>query len=553
MKKTVAFWVLLSGFYTAFGQSTNLPLNEDYYALINRYQILGNGINKENHSTFRPYFRSTLRPILDSLSGTLKSRIDQFNFQYLMNDNGEIFESEDSQKPVLRHFYKKKTDLISVRTPDLDLHVNPVIDFSYGYAKNTDQPFINSRGIEIRATIDNKVGFYTFLTDNQARFPSYVRDYIAINNIVPHEAFWKDFHTDGVDFFSARGYISFNATRHINIQFGQDRFFAGNGVRSLILSDFSAPYPFLKIDTRIWKFRYTNLFTEMKADAFATYGSSRRFPNKYVALHQLSFDITKNFNIGVFETIVYGRADSLGNNPVQIGYLNPVIFYRSAEQYNGSEDNALLGFDLNYMFLHHFQVYGQFLFDEFLLSEIKANDGWWGNKYAFQIGAKYINAFGLNGVDLQIEYNQARPFTYSHKSIYTNYAHYLQPIAHPLGANFREVVGNIRIQPIPKLVSTIRIIYYMKGVDPFGYDYGGDIMKPYTFRIADRGNEVGQGIKNNVLFGNVSLSYMLKHNLFVDADLILRSVNSDLPALEKKDIALTFSLRLNIPKRLHEF
>ena len=327
MKLIFTISLLFLGLEAVIGQNTNISRNEDVYHLINRYQILGNGISLENHSSFKPYLRSELKAIIDSTNQSSLPKIDQYNLQYLRNDNGEIFEANDSKRTILRHFYKKKADLFYAHTKGLDLHVNPVLYFSSGYSNSTETPFINTRGLEIRATIDNKVGFYTLLTENQARFPEYVRNWIAINNI-PHEAFWKDFKGDGVDFFSARGYISFNASRHINIQFGQDAFFIGNGIRSLILSDFSAPYPFLKVDTKVWKFQYTNLFAQLKADAPANAGGSLggKFPNKYFALHHLSYNVNQNFNVGIFESIVYGRADSLGNNPFEISYLNPVIF-----------------------------------------------------------------------------------------------------------------------------------------------------------------------------------------------------------------------------------
>jgi hypothetical protein len=43
-----------------------------------------------------------------------------------------------------------------------------------------------------------------------------------LNPVIPHEGFWKDFKDGkGVDFFHARGYFTFDATRHINLQFGR--------------------------------------------------------------------------------------------------------------------------------------------------------------------------------------------------------------------------------------------------------------------------------------------------------------------------------------------
>src|SRR6185369_7292398 len=111
----------------------------------------------------------------------------------------------------------------------------------------------------------------------------------------------------------------------------------------------------------------------------------------------------------------------------EFGYLNPIIFYRSIELSNGSFDNSLAGLDAKVNVAKSFQFYGQFCLDEFLLSEIKKNRGWWANKWGIQIGAKYVDAFGIKNLDLQLEHNRVRPFTYSHTDSVANYTHYNQP------------------------------------------------------------------------------------------------------------------------------
>ena len=35
------------------------------------------------------------------------------------------------------------------------------------------------------------------------------------------------------------------------------------------------------------------------------------------------------------------------------------------------------------------------MLDEFLIAEIKANNGWWANKWGIQLGAKYVDAFSI--------------------------------------------------------------------------------------------------------------------------------------------------------------
>src|SRR5438270_1997002 len=202
-------------------------------------------------------------------------------------------------------------------------------------------------------------------------------------------------------------------------------------------------------------------------------GADRLLGKKYATIHHLDLGITKWLNVGVMEGIIFGRKDHF-----EFGYLNPIIFYRSIEQQNGSPDNALAGIDFKANVAHHFQFYGQILLDEFVLSELKANRGWWGNKYGIQLGAKYIDAFHISNLDLQVEINRVRPFTYSHDDSLSNYTHYNQPLAHPVGANFQEVLAIARYQPAPKWTMEAKAIYYYQGRDTGSSDFGGNIFLP---------------------------------------------------------------------------
>jgi hypothetical protein len=46
----------------------------------------------------------------------------------------------------------------------------------------------------------------------------------------------------------------------------------------------------------------------------------------------------------------------------------------------------------------------------------------WKNKYGYQLGVKYYNAFKVDNLQLQLEYNHVRPYVYSHSMPITNYA-----------------------------------------------------------------------------------------------------------------------------------
>jgi hypothetical protein len=540
-------------------QSTYAPVNESYYHLIDRYEVKSGQLAPSVFTSVKPYKRSDIAVFVDSANrkGFYTSASDRFNAEYLQNDNWEWArpQTNDSRKPILKHFYKKKSDLFYVdEDPDFDLHVNPVLYGGAGKDSESDElMFINTRGLEIRGMLDKKIGFYMFMTENQARLPSYVSRTVALDPnvgfypVIPHEGFWKGFKDgQGYDFFQARGYISFDVTKHFNLQFGHDRFFIGNGQRSLIYSDNAPPALFLKGNIKVWKLNYMFMLNRMVADR-KTLG---KYPDKFVALHHLSVNIGKKLNIGLFESVVFSSNDSTS---FEWAYLNPVIFYRAIEQQFGSSDNVILGTDFKWNVLKGVSVYGQFVLDEFVLDNIRKGNGWWANKYGVQAGIKYYDAFGVSNLDLQAETNVVRPYTYSHYTPYGSYSNYLQPIAHPLGANFKEIIGIVRYQPIPRLTLTAKLIMAQVGRDSLSANWGSDIIKNYNGREKDFGNTIGQGVKNDILLTTFNTSWQLKHNLFIDATVVIRKSESPYAIYNHTTTLTSVALRWNIPQRLYEF
>ena len=550
---------------SVFGQSANVPLNQDYYHLLDRYEIKSAKMSPTFFTTFKPYRRKQVVAFLDSADSNslFTSSSDKFNKSYLEIDSWEFgdFDHANSQKPVWKKFYRKKSDLIHADVPDFDVHLNPVIYWSVGNDSDSpSRPFINTRGVEVRGRVDERIGFYTFIGENQAVFPLYGQRYVLNQGAVPNEGFWKEYNNGGVDFFTARGYLDFQISRHIDLQFGHDKNFIGNGIRSMFLSDFSSNYFFLKLNTQVWKLNYTNLFAELIADApFTPLGGADagslgtvRFPKKYMALHHLSINVSDKLNIGIFESTIFSAEDSLGGR-FEINYLNPVIFYRGVEQHVGSPDNTVLGLDFKWNPGMKYSIYGQILLDDLITSELFDGTGWWGNKISGQLGLKYIDVLGVNNLDVQLEYNFARPFTYSHTTAGTSYSHYRQPLAHPLGANFREILGIVRFQPLPRLSFMTKAILADQGKNPMDQNIGEDILLANPTREQDFGNEIGQGVGTKLLFLDFTTSYQLRHNLFVDFKQIIRDLNSDNNGTDLSTFYSSLAIRLNIAQRYLDF
>lgn len=577
---------------SGWAQSPFVPLNSDYYHLIDRMEIRQNRWAEGFHSSVKPYNRHSVVQLTDSVLRHPTrdlSDTDYFNLDYLRDDSWEQVPSSadslrtdpftrhllppagpgDSRRPFLTHFYRKKADFYSLQTPDVDLHVNPVFHFGLGMEnvdyRQSDVPtrpsgqdvlFTNTRGAEIRGTIGGKLGFYTFFTDTQTILPEYLQVYgLTYSNYdregasAPGEGFIKTFRTNGVDYLTARGYITFNALKVINVQFGHDRNFFGNGIRSMLLSDNSPPYLFAKFSTRLGRrIQYTNLFTHLLNTQAPRPQDDLLIPPKFAAMHHLSVNIGDHVNIGVFEATVFGR------DRIDLNYLNPIILYRYVESGQGSADNAMIGIDAKANFLSHFMVYGQLLLDEFRINALRAGTGDWTNKFGLQLGAKYIDAFGVPNLDLQAELNVARPYTYSHEASptvsagQTNYAHYSQPMAHPLGANFSEQLAIIRYQRKRlTLNGTFALMTY--GTDPPGRNYGGNILLDYTSRVRDEGNFIGQGRQTITSYADLRASYMFRHNVFLEGRLLYRYQDSQYRPNSYTDQVASFALRWNIPYR----
>lgn len=538
--KSLSALLLLIFPFISKAQTTYLPEGAKEYQFIDRLEIKQGNFTDLNYSTIKPYSRKAIVEEAEYLdSGRLEnsnsltgndtqnkwaglnlSKIDEYNIQSILMNNSEWVsgskESFLSKHPILKSFYVTKPNLLEVNVKDFFLAVNPVISFQVGKESSNDETlFYNKRGATARGMIANRIGFSTTLTDNQERGPLFFQNRVRAFNAVPGVGFYKPFKTTGYDYFDARGYVTFNATKYINIQFGYDKNFIGNGYRSLFLSDFGNSYLFLKLNTRIWKFNYENLFMELMPQFFVT--GDNLLDRKYAAMHHLSMNVTRWLNVGLFEGVIFGR-----KNRFDFEYLNPIIFLRHIEGTVGSPDNAVAGIDFKANFAHHFQVYGQLLLDEFILKEVTKGNGFWANKYAYQLGAKYVDAFNLKNLDLQFEANRVRPFTYSHNDSIANYTHYNLPLAHPLGANFQEFIGILKYQPAAKWYLNARAIYYYQGLDSAGENFGSNPFESYATRIKDYGFDVGGGSKVKVFNAAVALSYELKENLFLEGSLLFR-------------------------------
>lgn len=559
----IIYTLLLSAASLATGlaanaQTTYLPLGLEDYQTLDRLETRSGELSPNLYLSVKPVARkgyvAFLQDLISDSSGVSLSDIDRYNIEHAISVSGEWADDEngaiDSKKPILKHFYKKQPDLVYVNKDNFFLSVNPVITANLIYDRNGDKKslFTSNRGAEIRGHIAKRIGFYTFFTDNQEAPPQFVEEWIGAHRAVPGVDYYT-VRSNKYDYLLARGYVDFAVIKdHINVTFGYDKHFLGDGQRSLFLSDFSSPSTFLRINTRIWKFNYQNLFMELVPQ----YTNYTQINHKYATMHHLSINATKWLNVGIFESVMFGRKDRY-----EFSYMIPIILYRQIERAQGSPDNVLLGMNFKAIAMKHLQFYGQFVLDEFKAKELFGGKGWWANKFGLQLGAKYFDAFTVKNLDLQAEVNIVRPFTYSHYDSVANFTHYNQPLTHPLEASFAELRGTAMYQPVKKLYLTAEGMYYLKGADTGKSNFGGNIFQGNETRRSLSGDRnfnypLISGIRTNCMLLSFNASYELRENLFIDLGATHRRFYLD-NTIQRTDTYIQGGFRLNFARRNYNF
>lgn len=517
-----------------FAQSYFTPLSS---SLLNNIEDSLHLIDNETFTTVKPYS-----------VGIVNNLVNNFNDKMKLEGNFA------TNKWLGRKLFNE--DLIQKQTEDFGFRLNPLFHLILGKEKGgTKTNYLNTRGFQADGRIGKNFYFYSEFLENQAYYPKYQRDWILENKVISGQGQYKSFGkaNDAFDFAFVKGHIEYQPSKFFNIRYGYGQNFIGDGYRSLLLSDNAFNYPYLRITTNLWKFQYTNLFTQMQDIRFTNPDGT--YPRKYVTTHILSANISKRLNLSVFETVSYG--DSAGTRGYDIHYLNPIIFYRPLEFALGSASgNVLMGLNAKYKLSNKAHIYGQFILDEFNFKEITAMTGWWANKYGYQIGFKSFHTF-IPNLTIQSEYNWVRPFTYSHFNVFQNYGHYNQSLAHLLGSNFKELVTWLRYRR-GRLVGELQVLYAQQGRDTVNSNYGLNIYRNYNTRTLEYGNKTGQGIKTSTFYTDAKIAYLVnpKTNLRLELGVTLRRLRTEIERDNLKNETtkyIYFGLHSDIANRYFDF
>jgi len=408
------------------------------------------------------------------------------------------------------------SDLFQRKSNNFQASLTPVFNSEVGAGTNTNTFYYKAlAGLRFNAAYKNKLQFFFSGHYNLEKMDANQQQFTDSTGVLPHVGVKADPHKSTYNFFNYNVYLVYNATDYFRVITGKTTLFIGEGYRSLWLSD-NAPEPFILSGTLHLKNIYYN-YNILKSTDIDNSFETEKFSNKYMMLHTAGINITKYVSFGFFENVIAGGLDSLGNNRgMEWSYLNPVIFFRPVEFSLGSPDNVLMGAFLNIKPGWKTMLYSQLILDEFILSNFKAKNGWWGNKYGIQVGFKAFNFLRINGLMVQAEVNRIMPFTYSHQNPVRNNGFMVHPVAHPLGANLQELIGIIRYTR-NGLAIELAAFYTKRGIDFDSVSYGGNVYRSYS----DRGADYNQYLFQGKQITSVNFSALLHYKPLVTKNIVL--------------------------------
>lgn len=418
--------------------------------------------------------------------------------------------------------------LVQVEKEDHTFYLDFMPDFIMGkelLGSDKRKTYLNTRGIEVGLTVKDKFTFKSSFYENQAIYANYLDDYISKTGVVPGQSSSKNPTEKTKDWMYASASLTYEFSPYFQTTVAYDKNHIGDGYRSLLLSDFSSNYTHLKLTGTIGNVHYTSIWAYMN-DPFNprvdSLGDAGRYGDgiKYGAFQYLDYNATNRLSIGLFQSVIWSNSNQAGYRGLDYNYFIPGLFVRPVENNNRtSPDKMHLGLNTKYKVLRNLTAYGQFLLGEFTAKEFFANNGYAHNKWGIQLGVRGYDAFGIKNLNFLGEYNQVRPYTYQHFVSSSNYSNNGEPLAHPRGANFREVIGLLNYS-WKRFDFSFEGLYSLYGTDPSSdINLGGDIFKPYDIVPNLYGNKIGQGVRNNLYYADFKASYVFnpKYNLRLEA------------------------------------
>jgi len=514
----------------SLAQSVYLPYS---YQFDQKFDADVYSLNNSFHTSLKPYLiDSTLSPRYNKL---MQLGVDSNRKSWL---NRILFNQH----------------LIDVKNNDFTFYADYLTDLQMGRESNGQKNTnLNTRGYQLGGTVGSKFSFYSSGYENSGVFPTYYDGVTSLYHFVPGQSYDRSFGKTNKDWSYATAIVSYTPIKQLNITLGTDRTFIGDGYRSLLLSDYAAPYPLLRLTANVGPLQYMMMWSYLEdpyVNKFDDFGSNRR---KWGVFHYLDWNVNNRLSLGFFNALIAAETDDNGNpHGFDVNYINPVILLGSVGPTIPVADNAVFGGTAKFKLLDKTALYGQVLLDRYYSSTNNTNS----NTYGYQLGIRGADLLGVKNLNYIVEYNTVRPNTYVGSQPIVNYTQYDEPLGDPLGDNFKEMLGIVNYS-IGRFDLQGQVNYAKYEVNSAGQNNGmiltPQFLAPQYIMLATSLPVAGQGNPTNLFYAEGTASYLInpKYNLRLELGAIYRDESNTVTP--NKTVLFTFGLRSTFRNLYHDF
>lgn len=523
----VCLAVVLALPVAAAAQSVYVPVRHWAYDFVERMET--KGVIRGVLDGTRPYSRQEMAGYLVQVERYLQrggrlNRVEQDQFDYLRFEFQEEFEAltgRDGQgyepdfarlrrsRWVPDFVYRNGRNLLSWQVEDFAINVDPILYRDFTFANpdtvpHTDRVFRQTGGFTFWGRLGKSLGFYFNARDTREwgsrRYPS------KFNITMPGTGFVNGYgsyiyHDETI------AYLMFRVSR-LQLMFGKDFNVWGHGYRgNLSLSDNATSYDQLKLQFRFWRLKFTSLlgFLRPYPPIYKKDGSPAE---KNLAAHRLDVAVFKWLSLGAYETVIFG------DRRFDPAYLNPIMFYRSAEHFWGNRDNVTMGADFKLTAIPRLKLYGEVFIDDLFISRL--GSGYYGNKWAVQFGALWVDILGIPNLDARAEYTRVEPYVYTHNKPINTYQNFTTVLGHWTGPNSDDLFFQLEHRPTRRLRLAASAAINRHGANPPGVNVGGDASEAFRGGVDSETVYFLDGIVERRRTLRLTMSYELLRQLFVE-------------------------------------
>jgi len=494
-----------------YAQVETVPVGNPVYPFLKRMYI--QGILKNYDDVVLPLSQKQVIKDLAEIDSN-KTLLNSVDKEFLKRMEEKL--GMNSKKPAINifnnfpsQFYNnllvdKEKHLYFYKDSSIKFIVDPVLNFKYIYSSRfKNNSTLLDIGGTLRGDYDGWFGFYLSGTDG-TQFGD--RDVARLDPRV-EQSF--TFNNTKINFFDGTsGYARFQKGI-LSLELGRERVLWGTGfINKMVLSDNPQLFDFVKFDIAYKKLRYDFLHGWLVQPTTSTYvdslvGNVKSEQPKYVAISRLGYQATNRLSFGITQMIIYS------NRPLEAAYLNPFLFWESAQRSMNDLDNSFLTFDGRYLITNGMELSSSIIFDDINFGRLFKGE--WAasnNSTEWQAGTMITSPLLPEDFTLIIEYMQARPYIFSHPGIgealtYTNNGYLLGTNMQP---NSTRLSARLTYQATARLSFQVDYSHTLHGNNI--YDSKGNLIR-----------NVGGNVFENYALGDPFYSYLLDGNREILDDL----------------------------------